>query len=160
MNFRPRPRLLAALSLALVAAGCGLFSGSGSRPAPTLDATSSSLVVLYHVHLGDADTSFTDHNVYLDGTRVGRVNAGEELRLQVAPGVSELSIQPATRWLGSPQGEPLKYSIETPKTQAVPIRYMRYRTAVGQARMVPLAGTVLADRELEPVSEQDYNARN
>ncbi|MFZ5550106.1 MAG: hypothetical protein ACOZJX_15540 [Pseudomonadota bacterium] len=156
-----RTRLLAALSLTLVAAGCGMFSSSsGSSRLPTPDAAGSSLVVLYHVHLGDADTSFTDHNVYLDGTRVGRVNAGEELRLQVGPGISELSIQPATRWLGSAQGEPLKYSIETPKGPSAPIRYMRYRTAVGQARMVPVAGTVLADRELGPVTELDYNARN
>lgn len=155
-----RTRLLAALSLALVAAGCGMFSGS---PAPTTtvsDAAGSALVVLYHVHLGDDDPGFTDHSVYLNGTRVGRVNAGEELRVQVAPGVSELSIRPETRWLGSPRGEPLKYSIETPKAGGVPLRYMRYRTAIGQARLTPVAGTVLADRELGPVTELDYNARN
>lgn len=155
-----RTRLLAALSLALVAAGCGMFSGSPAPATPLSDAASSSLVVLYHVHLGDEDTGFTDHSVYLNGTRVGRVNAGEELRLQVAPGVSELSIRPETRWLGSPRGEPLKYSIETPKTRSAPLRYMRYRTAVGQARLTPVAGTVLADRELGPVTELDYNNRN
>lgn len=156
-----RTRLLAALSFTLVAAGCGMFSGSSAPATPlSSDAVSSSLVVLYHVHLGDDEPGFTDHSVYLNGTRVGRVNAGEELRLQVGPGVSELSIQPETRWLGSPRGEPLKYSIETPKAGSAPLRYMRYRTAVGQARMTPVAGTVLANRELGPVTELDYNARN
>jgi hypothetical protein len=38
-------------------------------------------------------------------------------------------------------------------------RHIRYRTAVGQARMDPTTGAVYADRELGPVSEQDYANR-
>jgi hypothetical protein len=155
-----RTRLLAAVSLALVAAGCGMFSGPGT-PAPLLaDAQSGSLVVLYHVRLGEAEDGFTDHTVYLNGARVGRVNAGQELRLHVGPGATELSIQPEMRWLGSPRANPLKYSIETGKGSHASPRYMRYRTASGQARLTPVAGTVLPDRELGPVTELDYQARN
>jgi len=153
-----RPRLLAALSLALVAGGCGMFSGSKNADTPPIDPSTASLVVLYHVHLGDTDDEgFTDHNVYLNGTRVGRVNAGEELRLRVEPGVSELSIRPEMRWLGSTRQDPLKYSLQMAKGST---RYLRYRTASGEGRITPTAGAVLADRELTPVTELEYGARN
>jgi hypothetical protein len=160
MSPHPRLRLLAALSLVLAATGCGMFSGPRAPASPAVDAASGSLVVLYHVRLGEDEAGFTDHSVYLNGARVGRVNAGEELRLYVGPGATELSIQPEMRWLGSPRANPLKYSIETGKGAGAPPRYMRYRTASGQARMTPIAGTVLPDRELVPVTEQDYQARN
>jgi len=158
MTTRHRLPLLAALSFALVSAGCGMFSGS-KAPLPPIDPSTGSLVVLYHVHLGDNEESFTDHNVYLNGTRVGRLNAGEELRLPVAPGVTELSIHPEAKWLGTTRQDPLKYSVETAKGKGS-IRYLRYRTATGQGRFTPIAGTVLADRELSPVTELEYGARN
>ncbi|WP_374562297.1 hypothetical protein [Ideonella sp.] len=154
-----RLRLLAALSFALVAGGCGMFSGARGPAASPADPSTGSVVVLYHVHLGVDEESFTDHTVYLNGERVGRLNAGEELRLQVGPGISELKILPAMRWLGSTRQDPLKYSIETPKG-ATATRYMRYRTASGEARITPVTGAVLADRELTPVTELEYSARN
>jgi hypothetical protein len=153
-----RLRLLAALSITLVSAGCGMFSGS-RPPAPPVDPSTGSMVVLYHVHLGDSDDeTFTDHNVYLNGTRVGRLNAGEEMRLPVAPGISEVSIVPEMKWIGSTRHAPLKYSVEMAKGGAA--RYLRYRTASGQGRIVPLTGVILADRDLTPVTEQEYSARN
>jgi hypothetical protein len=157
MNIRIfRSRHLAALSLTLVAAGCGMFSESPPRATvPTEPSTAS--VVLYHVHLGTDDDDFTDHNVYLNGTRVGRLNAGEELRLQAAPGVNQLNIIPEMRWLGSTRQDPLKYSIELTHGST---RYLRYRTASGEGRILPTTGTILADRELSPVTEQEYTARN
>ena len=154
-----RLRLVAALSLSLVAAGCGMFSGSRSAATPPVDPSTASLVVLYHVHLGDVDDEgFTDHNVYLNGTRVGRLNAGEELRLRVEPGVSQLNILPEARWLGIGRQDPLKYSIEMAKGSTT--RYLRYRTASGYGRITLTAGAVLADRELSPVTELEYSARN
>jgi hypothetical protein len=158
MNIRIfRLRHLAALSLTLVAAGCGMFSESPNRAALPSDLSTASVVVLYHVHLGTDDEDFTDHNVYLDGKRVGRLNAGEELRLHVAPGVSQLNILPEMRWLGSTRQDPLKYSLEMAKGST---RYLRYRTASGEGRMLPTTSAVLADRELSTVSEQEYSARN
>ena len=125
---------------------------------PPIDPSAGSLVVLYHVHLGDNEETFTNHNVYLNGTRVGRLNAGEELRLQVQPGISEVSILPEAKWLGSTRQDPLKYSVEMGKGGQV--KYLRYRTATGPARIVPVSGAVLADRELSPVTELEYGARN
>jgi hypothetical protein len=154
---KTRLLLLAALSLTLAVAGCGMFSGSKSQAAPPTAPSTGSLVVLYHVHLGADDDDFTDHNVYLNGTRVGRLNPGEELRVQVGAGISELSIRPEMRWLGSSRQDALKYSIEAGKGS---MRYLRYRTASGLGRMTPVPGTVLADRDLTPVTELEYSARN
>jgi hypothetical protein len=161
MNIRiRRTRLLAAPSLvllALVAAGCGMFTSSGPAPATAPDPSTASVVVLYHVHLGEAAGDFTDHNVYLDGQQVGRLNEGEELRLRLAPGLTELSIRPETRWLGTARQEALKYSLEMAKGST---RYLRYRTSTGQGRIAPISGTVYADRELSLVTEREYDARN
>ena len=152
-----RFRLLAALSLTLVAAGCGMFSGSQTQSKLPPDLSTASLVVLYHVHLGVDEDDFTDHIVYLNGTKVGRLNKGEELRLQVAPGVSQLNIIPEMRWLGSTRQDPLKYNLELAKGST---RYLRYRTASGEGRILPTGGAVLADRDLSPVTEPEYDARN
>jgi hypothetical protein len=149
-----RLRLLAPLAVAALAAGCGLTSGPApaSLPNPATAAT----VVLYRVHLGEPADDFVNHNVYLDGVWVGRLDAQEDLLLKVAPGVHELSVRPELKLLGSARGEPLKYSLQlTPGST----RHMRYRTAVGQARMDVATGSVYADRELGPASEQDYAAR-
>jgi hypothetical protein len=110
-------------------------------------------VELYHTHLGVDEDDFTDHNVHLNGTKIGRLNAGEELRVPVGPDITELSVLPQLHWIGTSRQEPLKYSVETPK-------YLRYRTASGEARIAPTTGTIMADRELLPVSEQGYNAKN
>lgn len=135
-----------------------MFSGSKAA-APPLDLSTASVVVLYHVHLGDDDDeTFTDHNVYLNGKRAGRLNAGEELRLHVEPGINEVSILPEMKWIGSTRHAPLKYSVEMTRNGAA--RYLRYRTASGQGRIVPLTGAILADRDLTPVTEREYSARN
>jgi hypothetical protein len=149
-----RLRLLSPLAVAALAAGCGFMS----QPAPATmpDAATAATVVLYRVNLGDPGDDFTNHNVYLDGAPVGRLNAEEELLLKVTPGVHELRVQPEMKLLGRARGEPLKYSLQlTPGAT----RHMRYRTAAGQARIDTGTGTVYADRELGPVSEQDYAAR-
>ena len=149
-----RLRLLAPLALAALAAGCSYMSPPA--PAPMPEASTAAPVVRYRVPLGDPGDDFTNHNVYLDGALVGRLNADEELLLKVAPGVHELRVQPEMKLLGRAQGEPLKYSLQlTPGST----RHMRYRTAAGQARMDAGTGSVYADRELGPVSEQDYAAR-
>lgn len=151
--------LLAALPLALSVAGCGMFSGSKAQAEAPIDPSAGALVVLYHVHLGVDEDDFTDHVVYLNGTKIGRLNAGEELRVPVGPGITELSVLPQLRWIGTSRQEPLKYSIETPRQGAAP-KYLRYRTASGEARIAPTTGAVMADRELLPVSELEYSARN
>ena len=149
-----RLRLLAHLAVAALATGCALTSSPApaSLPSPSTAAT----VVLYRVHLGAPADDFVNHNVYLDGAPVGRLNAEEELLLKVAPGVHELSVRPELKLLGSARGEPLKSSLQlTPGST----RHMRYRTAAGQARMDAATGSVYADRELGPVGEQEYAAR-
>jgi hypothetical protein len=149
-----RRHLLVPLAIAALAAGCS-FTGP-STPAPLPEASTAATVVVYRAHLGDPGDAFINHNVYLDGAHVGRLNAGEELLLKVAPGVHELNVRPEMKLLGRASGEPLKYSLQlTPGST----RYLRYRTAAGQARMDTATGTVYADRELGPVSEQEYAAR-
>jgi hypothetical protein len=69
-----------------------------------------------------------------------------------------VSIVPEMKWIGSTRHAPLKYSVEMAKGGAA--RYLRYRTASGQGRIVPLTGVILADRDLTPVTEQEYSARN
>jgi len=152
-----RTHLVAALSIALVAAGCGMFSESRPAPAPTAEPGSNAVVVLFHVHLGDASDEWVDHNVYVDGTKVGRLNEGEELRLRVAPGVRQLNIQPETRWLGFTRRDPVKYSLQAFKGTKT---YLRYRTTIGEGRIAPVTGTVFNDRELSLVTEREYDARN
>ncbi|MEK8029245.1 hypothetical protein AACH06_00305 [Ideonella sp. DXS29W] len=157
-----RPLLLAAVSLALLTSGCSTLSNKISefraKPAETLEPSTSTVVVLYHVHLGSDDEDFTDHNVYLNGNKVGRLNAGEELRIQVSLGISELNIRPELRWLGTTRYDAVKYSLQITKDAST--RYLRYRTAAGEGRYTPVAGQVLADRELVPVTELEYNTRN
>lgn len=156
MNIRTRFVAAAGLSLiALAVTGCGMFSGP--RPAePMPDPTTGAAVVLYHVHLGDADEGFVDHNVYLDGAPVGRLNDGEELRLQVAAGVHDLRILPEARWLGGARQAPVQYSLQLTKGST---RYLRYRTATGAGRIAPVTGAVYLDREINAVSEPDYSAK-
>ena len=149
-----RLRLLAPLAVAALAAGCSFMSQPA--PAPMADAATAATVVLYRVNLGDPGDDFTNHNVHLDGAPVGRLNAQEELLLKVAPGVHELRVQPEMKLLGRTRGEPLKYSLQLAPGAT---RHMRYRTAAGPARIDAGSGTVYADRELGPVSEQDYAAR-
>lgn len=153
-----RLALLAALSFTLATAGCGMLSGSKPAAAP-IDPSTGAVVVLYHVHLGANDDGFTDHNVYVNGAKIGRLNAGEELRVPVGPGVTELSIQPQMRWLGTAQQTTLKYSVETAK-QGSTTRYLRYRTANGQGRITPSSSNVLPDRDLAPTSESEYAGKN
>ena len=138
-----------------MAAGCSLI-GPSPNPAPLADASTAATLVLYRVHLGDPGDDFTNHNVYLDGASVGRLNANEELLLKVAPGVHELSVRPQTKLVGSARQDPLKYSLQLAPGST---RHLRYRTAAGQARMDAATGAVYADRELGPVSEQDYANR-
>ena len=152
-----RTRLVVALSLSLVAAGCGMFSESRPAPAPMLEPGSDAVVVLYHVHLGPASDEWVDHNVYIDGAKVGRLNEGEELRLRVAPGVRQLNVQPETRWLGFTRRDPIKYSLQAFQGAR---HYLRYRTTVGEGRVAPVTGTVFNDRELSLVTEREYDARN
>jgi hypothetical protein len=151
-----RTRPVAALSLALVAGGCGMFSGPPA-PAPMPDPAGQSVVVLYHVHLGPPADDFTDHNVYIDGTKVGRLNEGEELRLRIAPGVRQLNIRPETRWLGFERRDPIKYSLQIPQGAT---NYLRYRTTIGEGRVAPVTGTVFNDRELSLVTQLEYDAKN
>lgn len=152
-----RIRLFAALSIALLAAGCGLFSESRPAPAPMLEPGSDAVVVLFHTHLGEpADDWTTDHNVYIDDVRVGRLNEGEELRLRIAPGVRQLNIRHETMWLGSARKDPIKYNLQAAKGST---HYLRYRTSTGQGRIAPITGTVYADRELSLVTEREYDAR-
>jgi hypothetical protein len=152
---KTRFHLLAIVASAWLVAGCSLM-GASSGPAPMADASTAATLVLYRAHLGDPGDDFTNHNVYLDGAPVGRLNADEELLLKVAPGVHELSVRPETRLVGSARQDALKYSLQlTPGST----RHMRYRTAAGPARMDAATGAVYADRELGPVGEQDYAAR-
>jgi hypothetical protein len=152
---KTRLRLLATLATASLAAACS-FMGPSSSPTPMADPSTAATLVLYRAHLGDPGDDFTNHNVYLDGVPVGRLNADEELLLKVAPGVHELSVRPETKLIGSARQDPLKYSL-----QLMPgaTRHMRYRTAIGPARIDAATGAVYADRELGPVGEQEYAAR-
>jgi hypothetical protein len=152
---KTRFHLLAIVASAWLVAGCSLM-GASSGPAPMADASTAATLVLYRAHLGDPGDDFTNHNVYLDGAPVGRLNAEEELLLKVAPGVHELSVRPETKLVGSARQDALKYSLQL---TAGSTRHMRYRTAAGPARMDAATGAVYADRELGPVSEQDYTAR-
>ncbi len=151
-----RIRLLAAASLALALAGCGLWPGARPAGPPTPASSTDATLVLYRVHLGPDRDDDLEHAVTLDGAPVGRLDPAGELRLTLAAGLHELSVRPVTTWLGTPRQDALKYSLElAPGTT----RYLRYRTASGAGRLAPQAGVVLADRALDSVSELEYAAR-
>jgi hypothetical protein len=154
MSFRIR--LLAAASLALALAGCGLWSGARPAGPPAPASPTEATLVLYRVHLGPGRDDDVDHAVALDGAPVGRLEPDRELRLTLPAGLHTLSVRPEAGWFGTPRQDALNYGLELAPGST---RYLRYRTATGAGRLAPQGGAVLADRALDSVSELEYAAR-